>query len=107
MSLDMMEASLLKEFAWFLYLYKGRNLEIIFNGEKLDYSKHINSDMSEKAYKSIDGYSFTISLVVWQESIKEKYCCYYFDTKSVLKGRNYTTFNRNTINFNQIMFLPD
>ena len=105
MSFDVMEASLLKEFAWFLYLYKGRHLEIIFNGEKLDYSKYVNTEMSEKAYKSIDGYSFTISLVVWQESIKEKYCCYYFDTKNVLKGRNYTTFNRNTINFNHSVYV--
>ena len=105
MSFDVMEMALLKEFAWFLYLYKSRNLEIVFNGEKLDYSKYINTDMSEKAYKTIDGYSFTISLVVWQESIKEKYCCYYFDTKSVLKGRDYTSFNRNTINFNHSVYV--
>ena len=105
MSFGVMEASLLKEFAWFLYLYKDKNFEITFNGEKLDYSKYINTDMSEKAFRSIDGHTFTISLVVWQESIKEKYCCYYFDTNSVLKGRNYTTFNRNTISFNHSVYV--
>ena len=54
---------------------------------------------------TIDGYRFEIDLIVWQESISEKFCCYYFDEKNVLKGNRTTTFNHNTINFNHSVFV--
>lgn len=54
---------------------------------------------------TIEGYRFEINLVVWQESISEKFCCYYFDDKNVLKGNRTTTFNRNTVNFNHSVFV--
>lgn len=105
MSIDILEPALLKDFAWFLYLYKNKNAEIVVNGEKIDYEKYINTELSEKAMVIIDGYRFEINLVVWQESISEKFCCYYFDDKNVLKGNRTTTFNHNTINFNHSVFV--
>lgn len=105
MSFNILEPALLKEFAWFLYLYKSKNMEIRVNGKKVDYEKYINTKLSEKLMVTIDGYRFEINLVVWQESIKEKFCCYYFDNDDVLKGNNTTTFNRNTINFNHSVFI--
>lgn len=54
---------------------------------------------------TIDGYRFEINLIVWQESISEKFCCYYFDEKNILKGKRTTTFNHNTINFNHSVFV--
>ena len=105
MSFEVIEPALLKDFAWFLYLYKNKNAEIVINGEKLDYKKYINIDLSEKAIVTIDGYEFEINLIVWQESISEKFCCYYFDKKTILKGKRTTTFNRNTINFNHSVFV--
>lgn len=105
MNFEVIEPILLKEFAWFLYLYKGKNLEIIFHNEKLDYSKYVNTDLSETAYRTIEGFRFEISLVVWQETIKEKFCCYYFDSENVLKTKDTTSFNRNTINFNHSVYV--
>lgn len=104
-SFEAIEPTLLKDFAWFLYLYKNRNVEIIVNGENIDYEKYINTELSEKATVTIDGYRFEINLVVWQKSISEKFCCYYFDEKDILKGNRTTTFNRNTINFNHSVFV--
>lgn len=105
MSFEIIEPALLKDFAWFLYLYKNKNVEIVVNDEKIDYEKYINTELSEKSVVTIEGYRFEINLVVWQESISEKFCCYYFDDKNVLKGNRTTTFNRNTINFNHSVFV--
>lgn len=105
MSFEVIESALLKDFAWFLYLYKNKDAEIIVNGEKIDYKKYINTDLSEKVMVTIDGYRFEINLIVWQQSISEKFCCYYFDEKNILKGKRTTTFNHNTINFNHSVFV--
>lgn len=105
MGFEIIEPALLKDFAWFLYLYKNKNVEIVVNDEKIDYEKYINTELSEKSMVTIEGYRFEINLVVWQESISEKFCCYYFDNKNVLKGKRTTTFNRNTINFNHSVFV--
>lgn len=105
MGFEIIEPALLKDFAWFLYLYKNKNVEIVVNDEKIDYEKYINTELSEKSMVTIEEYRFEINLVVWQESISEKFCCYYFDDKNVLKGKRTTTFNRNTINFNHSVFV--
>ena len=105
MGFEIIEPALLKDFAWFLYLYKNKNVEIVVNDEKIDYEKYINTELSEKSMVTIEEYRFEINLVVWQESISEKFCCYYFDDKNVLKGNRTTTFNRNTVNFNHSVFV--
>ena len=105
MEFDIIEPALLKDFAWFLYLYKNKNVQIAINNVKIDYKKYINTELSEKYMAEIEEYTFEINLVVWQKSISEKFCCYYFDNKNVLKGNKTTTFNRNTINFNHSVFV--
>ena len=105
MSFEILEPALLKEFAWFLYLYKSKNVEITVNGDKVDFEKYVNTKLSEKSMVTIDGHRFEISLVVWQETKKEKFCCYYFDSEDALKGKDTTNFNRNTINFNHSVFV--
>lgn len=105
MAFEVLESALLKEFAWFLYLYKGRNIKINVNGTSIDYNKFINTDFSEKILKTIDGTKFEVTLVVWKEAIREKFCCYFFNSKGVLKDRETTLFNRNTIDFNHSVFV--
>ncbi|MFR0033310.1 MAG: ATP-binding protein [Clostridium sp.] len=105
MSFEILEPFLLKEFAWFLYLFKNKNVSIVVNDKEIDYKKYINTDLSSKSLVTIEGYRFEINLVVWQEAIKEKFCCYYFDSADALKGRETTTFNRNTIDFNHSVFV--
>lgn len=105
LSFTTMEFGLLKEFAWFLYLYKGMGLELIFNGELLNYSKYVNTEMSNTISVPIEGLDFEISLIVWQQAITEKFCCYYFDENNDLKWKETTSHNRNTINFNHSVYI--
>lgn len=105
MSFEHLEPMILKEFAWFLYLFKDKNIEIYINDNRIDYGRYINEELSEKQLAYIDDYAFEISLVVWQKTIKEKYCCYYFDDENSLIGKETTTFNRNTIGFTHSVFV--
>lgn len=105
MSYQVLEPVLLKEFAWYLYLLKNKNIDIYVNDNKIDLKKYINTGLSVKSYHTIEDYSFEINLIVWKESIKEKFCCYYFDDTDDLRGRETTTFNRNTIEFNHSVFV--
>lgn len=105
MAFDILELALLKEFAWFLYLCKGRGLKINVNGKPIDYKKYINTEFSEKTITTIDGSRFEITLIVWAETIKEKYCCYFFDSKDKVINIETTSFNRNTAEFNHSVFI--
>ena len=99
------EDTLLKEFAWYLYLNKERNVEILVNGERVDYTKYIDTRFSAKKDLLIDGIGLKIDVVVWKEKIREKFCIYFMNLEGVLKGRNTTSFNRNTVNFNHSVFV--
>ncbi len=100
-----LEDYFLEEYSWFLYLNQKKNYQISINGQQLDYKKYINTAFSENVSKIIDGIQFNINLVVWAERIKEKYCCYFFDSFDVVKGIDTTTFNRNTVGFNHSVFV--
>lgn len=105
LNLAYLEDVLLKEFAWFLYLNKNKKYKIIVNDKVLDYSKYINLDLSKDIQVTIGNYEFKINLIVWQDKINEKFCCYYFDSNDAVKGKDTTTFNRNTVNFNHSIFV--
>lgn len=104
-SMQHIEDTLLREYAWFLYLNKNYDYRIIVNGEKLDYSKYINVELSQEKTIIIEDYSFSLNLIVWLDKIKEKYCSYYLDSSDTVKGKDTTTFNRNTMNYNHSMFV--
>ena len=53
MAFEVLEPALLKEFAWFLYLCKGRNLKININGKPIEYEKYINTEFSEKTVRQM------------------------------------------------------
>lgn len=105
MAFEVLEPALLKEFAWFLYLCKGRNLKININGKPIEYEKYINTEFSEKTITTIAGSRFEVTLIVWAEAIKEKFCCYFFDSKDEVKSIETTSFNRNTVEFNHSVFV--
>ncbi len=104
-SMQHIEETLLREYAWFLYLNKNDDYRLIVNGEKLDYSKYINVELSQEKTILIEDYSFSLNLIVWLDKIKEKYCSYYLDSSDTVKGKDTTTFNRNTMNYNHSMFV--
>lgn len=81
-----LEDTLLKEFAWYLYLNKERNVEILVNGERVDYAKYIDTRFSAKKDLLIDGIGLKIDVVVWKEKIREKFCIYFMNLEGVLKG---------------------
>lgn len=105
MVFEVLEPALLKEFAWFLYLHKGRNLKININGKPIEYEKYINTEFSEKTITTIAGSEFEVTLIVWVEAIKEKFCCYFFDSKDEVKNIETTSFNRNTVKFSHSVFV--
>lgn len=105
MAFEVLEPALLKEFAWFLYLYKGRNFKININGKPIEYDKYINTEFSEKTIATIAGSRFEVTLIVWAEAIREKFCCYFFDSKDEVKNIETTSFNRNTVEFNHSVFV--
>jgi len=105
MSFDALEQAFLKEFAWFLYLYKSRGISISINGRKIEYDDYIQTEYSKNVLVTIDEYRFDVNLIVWNEIIKEKFCCYYFDSSNVCKDRDTTSFNRNTIGFSHSVYV--
>lgn len=105
LSFDALEYCLLKEFAWFLYLNKHKSIKILLNEKEIDYNNYIDSNLSETILKTIDGYEFKISLIVWNEKIKEKFRSYYFDSNNAHKGSDNTSFNNNTVAFNHSVFI--
>lgn len=105
MAFEVLEPALLKEFAWFLYLCKGRDLKININGKPIEYEKYVNTEFSEKTITTIAGSRFEVTLIVWAEAIREKFCCYFFDSKDEVKNIETTSFNRNTVEFNHSIFV--
>jgi len=104
-SFDALEDTLLKSFAWYLYLNKHRDISLIVAGTEMDYSKYIDTESSLTESVTIDATPFELTLIVWKEKIKENFCSYYLDSDNVVKGKDTTTFNRNTVNFNHSVFV--
>jgi len=104
-SYDSIGGTLLQVFAWYLYLNKNKNISLVINGTVVDYSTYINSDMSMTKTIEIEKVHFTVTLIIWVERIKENFCTYYLDANSAVCGKDTTTFNRNTVNFNHSVFV--
>lgn len=94
-----LEHELLKNFAWYLYLFKNKNLSIKIKEKELDYQKHIDTAFSITVREKIEGYFFDITIIVWKDPIKEKFCCYYFNNQNKYCNKDTTLFNRNTVSF--------
>lgn len=105
LSYEELEESLLSEFSWFLYLNKNQNFKLIINGKEIRYDKHINEHLSSETQVIIQEQKFSINLIVWNNKIKEKFCCYFLTEKGVLCNVDTTTFNRNTVDFNHSVFI--
>lgn len=105
MESEILEDALLKAFAWYLYLNRNKGVQLLLNGAPIDYKKYINATASITENVKIDDLSFSITLIVWAEKIRENFCSYYLDSSGVLCGKDTTTFNRNTINFNHSVYV--
>ncbi len=95
----------LRQFAWFLYLNKHKNLKLTINNKELNYTEHINENLSTKVTCAIGEEDFEIDFICWNERIQEKYSCYLMDSNCVIKAIDTTTFNRNTVGFSHSVFV--
>ncbi|WP_409968524.1 ATP-binding protein [Bengtsoniella intestinalis] len=104
-TIDNLETTLLKTFAWYLYLNKHKKKQVIVNGEVLDYKKYINEKMSAFKQVEIKGHTFDLDLVVWTDKIRENYSTYYLDSCQKPCGKDTTKYNRNTLSFSHSVFV--
>lgn len=104
-SLEALKGTLLYVFAWYLYLNKNRNVTLVINGTEINYSTYVNFDISLTKTIEIEEKHFAVTLIVWVERIKENFSTYYLDDNNSVCGKDTTTFNRNTVNFNHSVFV--
>lgn len=105
LSFVQLEDTMLKTFAWYLYLNKDKKIVLTINGTELDYRKYINTDASVEKEIQISRIPFKIALIVWNEKIKENFSVYFLDEEGVVRSKDTTTFNRNAVNFNHSVFV--
>lgn len=105
LSFEELEETFLKSFAWYLYLNKNKDIKLIVNGTAIDYKKHINDELSTTKKVIIDNTVFDIAIVIWNKKIRENFCTYYLNETGVVCGKDTTTFNRNTVDFNHSVFV--
>lgn len=104
-SFAQLEDTMLKTFAWYLYLNKDKKIRLSINGVDLDYQKYINTEASVDTEITISKIPFKITLIVWNEKITENFSVYFLDRDGVVRSKDTTTFNRNTVNFNHSVFV--
>ncbi|WP_313126050.1 ATP-binding protein [Proteiniclasticum ruminis] len=105
MLFEELEETFLKSFAWYLYLNKNKNFKLLVNGIELDYKKYINDELSTTEKIVIDNNSFDIAIVIWNKKIRENFSTYYLNEAGIVCGKDTTTFNRNTVDFNHSVFV--
>lgn len=99
MELAQIEKTLLNAFASFLYLKRSKGYKITINGKVLDYTKFIDTELSEDSVLTIDGQLFDVYFIRWIDSIKSRYFFYFLDSESREKYNKHTKFNNNAIEF--------
>lgn len=99
MEFAQIEKPLLNAFASFLYLKRSKGYKITIDGKSLDYSKFIDTELSEDKVLTIDSQDFTVYFIKWIDSIKSRYFFYFLDAESREKYNKHTKFNNNAIEF--------
>ena len=100
-----LEGYILSQFAWYLYLNQHNSKKLFIDDVEIDFNKYINQNFTETVTPNINGYNFEISLIVWNEKIKEKFRSYFLNSKHSVKGCDTTSFNRNTVDFSHSIFV--
>ena len=99
LSIIQIEKPLLNAFASFLYLNRSKGYKITIDGKAIDYTKLIDTALSEDKKISINEHEFTIYFIKWIENIKSRYFFYFLDSSSQEKYNKHTKFNNNAIDF--------
>lgn len=99
MGFTQIEKPLLNAFASFLYLKRSKGYKITVDGKALDYTKFIDTEISEDRTLNIDDQKFNVYFVKWIDNIKSRYFFYFLDDTSREKYNKHTKFNNNAIEF--------
>ena len=100
-----MRQKLLEEFSWFLYLNKNRDIFLEYMGVTLDFSQHINTDLSKDVAESIENQLFDINVIVWKNNVANTSKIYFLTSKGELVAVQNTSFNKNTVGFYHAVFV--
>ncbi len=104
-SYDSLEDYVLSQFSWYLYLNQHNSKKIYIDDVEVDFNKYINLKFTETVQQIINGHTFEITLIVWNEKIKEKFRSYFLNANHSVKGYDTTNYNRNTVDFSHSIFV--
>ncbi len=100
-----MRSKLLEEFAWYLYLNREAQATLTYLGNPVDYSEHINSDLSQQTTVVINNHEFIIDVIVWKSHVSNSSKIYYISSEGVPQRTENTSFNKNTVDFFHGVFI--
>ncbi len=92
-------------FAWYLYLNKDKGFKIIIDGEELDYSNIIDNGISETINIEVEDFQFQVHFIKWIGKIREHYYYYFLDNAQCEKYKEYTSFNKDSIEFPHSVYI--
>ena len=105
LSYNQIKQKLLQEFSWFLYLNKKKNFSLKYEGNLLDYNQYIDSDLSLEETITIDGISFNVNLILWNQKIDNSSKIYYLSDSGEIYAAQNTGYNKNTVEFYHNVFI--
>ena len=76
MDFAQIEKPLLNAFASFLYLKRSKGYKITVDDKTLDYTKFIDTELSEDRVLTIDDQEFKVYFIKWIDNIKSRYFFY-------------------------------
>lgn len=97
--------SLLNIFAWYLYLNKNKNKQILINGIALSYDGFIDKHLSESVEIEIENTMFNVHFIKWIDKIQQNYYYYFLDKDNGEAYKKCTSFNNNAINFYHSVYI--
>lgn len=100
-----MKKKLLEEYAWFLYLNRGKGYSLEYMGITLDYPQYINTDLSKTKTEIIDDHTFEINIIVWNKNVANSSKTFYLTQNGEIVNAENTSFNKNTVGFFHAVFV--
>lgn len=107
---DQMKSKELKEyilesFAWFLYLKKSLNYQVVLNGEQINFNDFIDENLTEDYEEEIEEEKFNIFFIKWSGEVKYKYFFHMMDSNNNQITEQHTRFNNNGVGFVHSVFV--
>ncbi|WP_029286602.1 ATP-binding protein [Pedobacter sp. R20-19] len=85
---------LINEFCWFIELNRHKKMQVLINGNVLDFSSNIKSMEEFELVYPDTGFRFHIKYVHWKEGLHKELSKYYFLAGGEEIYKDYTTLNK-------------